>query len=35
MQHYDVAPLTGTDIQIGLLQATWHDSTREWRKNLA
>src|SRR5437763_1991032 len=34
MQHYDVEPLPGVEPQIGLLQAVWRDSTREWRKNL-
>lgn len=31
---YDVEPLAGFDDQLGLLMATWADSTREWRENL-
>lgn len=34
MNRYDVEPAVGGDAQIGLLKATWQDSTREWRKNL-
>ena len=34
MHRFDVKPLAGVDAEIGLLQATWQDSTREWRKNL-
>lgn len=34
MNHFDVAPLSGHDPQIGLLLASLEDSTREWRKNL-
>ena len=34
MEHYDVAPVEGMHPELGLLVATWRDSSREWRSNL-
>jgi uncharacterized damage-inducible protein DinB len=34
MKTLDVAPVEGMHPELGLLLATWADSTREWRKNL-
>jgi uncharacterized damage-inducible protein DinB len=34
MSIYDVAPVEAFHPELGLLLATWADSTREWRRNL-
>lgn len=34
MDHYDVAPVPDFHPEIGVLLASMHDSTREWRENL-
>ncbi|MBS1710080.1 MAG: DinB family protein [Armatimonadetes bacterium] len=34
MDHYDVTPVEGMHPELGLLVATWRDSSREWRESL-